>query len=84
MPTISPTVLIVPSTGIGLDSAMACSPCTSMAGLNEPMAPMTAAPPKPSTTAMVGSTCWGVSLVFSVVNCSSEKGSTAPQPTPSA
>ena len=33
---------------------------------------------------MVGSTRWGVSVVFSVVNSSSANGSSAPHPTPRA
>ena len=83
-PTTSPTVLTVPATGIGANSSMACSPCTSIAGLNEPMFDMAPPPPTPSTTAIVGSTFWSVSAVFSVVNSSSSKGSAAPAPTPSA
>jgi hypothetical protein len=52
--------------------------------LKDPSLPTTPAPPKPSTTAMVGSTCCGTPLVFSVVKASSSKGSTAPAPTPTA
>src|SRR3546814_17707593 len=54
-----------------------------MAGLKVPMLPK-AAPIGASTTAIVGSTRWGVPLVFSVVNSSSWSGSAAPAPTPRA
>ncbi len=53
-----------------------------MAGLKLPIWPM-APPPKPSTTAIVGSTFWSMSAEFSVVYCSSSSGSW-PAPTPTA
>ena len=80
MAVTSPVVVTVPSTGISPYSSMACSPCTSMAGLNVPMLPKAPKVPVPSTTAMVGSTRCGVSMVFSVVKASSS----APAPTPRA
>jgi hypothetical protein len=84
MPVMVPTVSTSPCTGMGSWTVTACSPCTSMAGLNDPMDPKAPAPPTPSTTAMVGSTTRSVACEFSVVNCSSCSGSTAPAPTPRA
>jgi hypothetical protein len=72
-----PVLSISPSGGIGPKSSMPCSPCTSMAGLKLPIL-LNGAPPPPMITANVGSTCCGVSLVFSVVNASSS----VPAPTP--
>ena len=84
MAVISPVVSTSPLTGMGPLRVMASSPCTSMAGLNVPTDPKAPAPPTPSTTAMVGRTCWSTSVVFSVVKASSSSGSTAPAPTPRA
>ena len=72
MPVISPTVLTRARDRDRAGTARSpCSPCTSIAGLKEPMLADARAPPTPSTTAIVGSTCWAMSIVFSVVNASS-------------
>src|SRR5688500_13339817 len=73
---ILPVVLSVPSGGNGRASSIACSPCTSIAGLNGPILSSGTAPRAASTTAIVGSTCW----FFSVENVRSSR----PAPTPSA
>ena len=74
------TELTVPSTGISRWIVMPCSPCTSMAKLNGPMALTTFEPPWEMTTPWVGSNRWGRSMLFSVVNASSS----SPAPTPRA
>ena len=74
-------MVAVPSTGISRWSVTDCWPCTSIAGLNEPILPKTDPdPPNPTTTGNVGRTRWGVFAVFSVVNASSS----VPAPTPTA
>jgi hypothetical protein len=78
--TISPTSVAVPSTGIGRCRVTDCWPCTSRAGLNEPMLPIADPRPQPITTGNVGNTCWSTPLVFSVVNASSS----VPAPIPTA
>ena len=79
MPVISATVLTVPSTGNSRCSVMRCSPCTSIAGLNDPMLPNT-----PLTSAIVttwvGRARWVTFMEFSVVNARSS----TPAPTPRA
>jgi hypothetical protein len=72
---IRPVLRTFPSTGIGPNTSIACSPCTSIAGLNWPMEAK-GMPPPPTITAKVGSTRW----FFSVENASSS----VPEPTPRA
>src|SRR4051794_30891966 len=79
MPVISATVDTEPAGGSSRCNVMRCSPCTSIAGLNDPMLPNT-----PVTSASVttcdGSARWVMFIEFSVVN----SRSSTPQPTPSA
>jgi hypothetical protein len=83
MPVMRDVVRTVPSTGMAPLSSMDSSPCTSMAQLKSPIIEK-APPPTPTMTAKVGSTCWSMCWLFSVVNCSSWAGSTDPAPTPTA
>ena len=55
-----------------------------MTGLKVPILAITPPPPKPRTTGMVGRARWVTSWLFSVVNSSSDSGSSAPAPTPIA
>ena len=80
MPTIRLVEVTDPSTGISRWIVIACSPCTSMAKLNSPMAATTFEPPWEITTPWVGSSRCGRSMLFSVVKASSSR----PAPTPRA
>ena len=75
-----PTIVAVPSTGIGRCSVTACWPWTSRAGLNVPILPNGEPLPQPMTTGKVGKTSCSTPLVFSVVNASSS----CPAPMPTA
>ena len=68
-----------PDAGNGADSRISWDPCSSMPQLNEPTSGA-AAKPIQQITAKVGSTCWGMSWLFSVVYARSP----VPAPTPSA
>ena len=79
MPVISVWLVTFPDTGIGWCRRMPCSPWTSIAQLKSPR--LDNPPPMVvSTTAIVGSTCWSMSMEFSVTNGSSS----VPAPTPRA
>ena len=84
MPTISETTSISPSGGTSRARVTDSSPWTSMTGLKVPILAITPPPPKPRTTGMVGRARWVTSWLFSVVNSSSDSGSSAPAPTPIA
>src|ERR1700722_9330988 len=81
------TTLVVrtdPSTGIGAESSIDCSPWTSMARSIEPRMER-GGPPPPTTAANVGRTRCGRSVEFSVVYSNSKStASSEPAPTPRA
>ena len=79
MSATSVTTDSLPAAGSGACNRIPCEPCKSMAQLNDPTLP--AAPNAgQQITAYVGSTCWSMSWLFSVVN----DKSSSPAPTPSA
>src|SRR5271155_5492771 len=79
MSDTSVTTDSLPAAGSGACTRIPCEPCNSMAQLNDPTLP--AAPNAgQQITAYVGSTCWSMSWLFSVVN----DKSSSPAPTPSA
>src|SRR6195952_3963535 len=79
MSATSEVTLSLPDVGNGACRRICCEPCRSMAQLNDPTS---AAAPHAgqAMTAYVGSTCWVMSWLFSVVNAKS----LVPAPTPSA
>ena len=79
MSATSDTTLSLPAGGSGANNRIRWDPCSSMPKLNEPIS---AAAPNAgqAMTANVGSTCWSMSWLFSVVNARSS----VPAPTPSA
>jgi hypothetical protein len=79
MSATSLTTDSLPAAGSGACSRMDCDPCKSMAQLNFPILPA-AANAGQQITAKVGSTCWAMSWLLSVVNARSS----VPQPTPRA
>ena len=78
--TIFDRSVTVPATGIGRCSVTACWPCTSSAGLNDPIERIGLSAPHPITTGNVGNTSCSTLAVFSVVNGSSS----VPAPIPTA
>jgi hypothetical protein len=80
MATTFPVMVAEPSTGISRCRVTACWPCTSIAGLNDPMLRIADPAPQPITTGKVGNTRWSTPLVFSVVKASSS----VPAPMPTA